>query len=311
MLERSCKRTYDPVQGRERLLLCNARGRELPPDHPISRILSGTFDVITDLEEEARQDPTVASNVNGYMFLRRQFVRGAFSCAFDLLEEAEGIEGLEYYPLFGLPGYIVKGFSHIVAAAPKTGKTEFLLNAGILDWLALGVRVLYLTEEPMMIWLARLREKEAKHLDRFLLLSTCEGPEPATLLGAARLCHYDAPYDILVLDTIRPCLGFIDENDNAAVAAAITPWIDFCRERKITLVALHHTRKTGGQYGEAIAGGHAILGSFDMALEIVRSKRNPFVREVYPLGRVIAPSPFSYRMISDGAFRLEERSVNL
>jgi len=49
-------------------------------------------------------------------------------------------------------GYIRKGWSHLRSAKPKAGKTELLVSA-VSEWR--GETVLWLTEEPEEIWMAR------------------------------------------------------------------------------------------------------------------------------------------------------------
>src|SRR5438128_223460 len=50
-------------------------------------------------------------------------------------------------------GYVRKGWSHLLSAKPKAGKTELLVSA-VSEWR--GETVLWLTEEPEEIWMARL-----------------------------------------------------------------------------------------------------------------------------------------------------------
>jgi DNA repair protein RadA/Sms len=54
------------------------------------------------------------------------------------------------------------------------------------------------------------------------------------------------------------------------VARAVIPYIGASRNKGQTLIAVHHDRKGGGEHGEGIAGGHAFLGAFDIAIELKR-----------------------------------------
>jgi hypothetical protein len=83
------------------------------------------------------------------------------------------------------------------------------------------------------------------------------------------------------------------------MARAITPFIVACRAGQKTFVAGHHNRKGGGEHGEAIAGGHALLGVFDIALELLRDHA-PNRRVVKPLARLIQPPPLLYERDKDG-----------
>jgi hypothetical protein len=75
---------------------------------------------------------------------------------------------------------------------------------------------------------------------------------------------------IVIVDSLRNLLQLTDEKDNSEIARAVTPWIADARKTDKTLVMAHHQRKGGGENGEGIAGGHALLGSFDIALEVLR-----------------------------------------
>ena len=66
---------------------------------------------------------------------------------------AQAIQAITFKPPVGRDGYVVKGWSHLVAAFPKTGKTELMVRA-LADWP--DDKVLYVTEEPKSVWQARL-----------------------------------------------------------------------------------------------------------------------------------------------------------
>ena len=122
------------------------------------------------------------------------------------------------------------------------------------------------------------------------------------LVAQGRLPHIawlaEGHHQIVVIDTVR-LLGFKDENDNSALAAQLFPFIDACREGGKTLILLHHTRKGGGDHGEAIAGGHAFLALVDIGIEIKRDRRDNR-RLVKAYGRVGTGGEFLYEMRDDG-----------
>ena len=132
----------------------------------------------------------------------------------DQLAHSEHGEHLDYLPLLGQEGYLVRRWSHLVAGYPRSGKTE-LLSACCRDWLALGERVLYLTEEPLDIWRPRLAR--AQEAWKGMKLVTAFGMGLAAIHKRLR----DGPESIVILDTIRG-LGIVhgDENDNAASASS-------------------------------------------------------------------------------------------
>lgn len=67
--------------------------------------------------------------------------------AASLLSDEGDIPKPEYRPLLGAEGFIVKGWSHILASCPKVGKTELATDTAVA-WADAGLRVLYFTEEP-------------------------------------------------------------------------------------------------------------------------------------------------------------------
>jgi hypothetical protein len=209
------------------------------------------------------------------------------------LAHSDESEQLDYLPLLGQEGYFVRGWSHLVAAYPRAGKTE-LLTACCRDWLAMGETVLYLTEEPRSIWRHRLAR--AKDAWSGMRLVFGLGAELIELHERLR----EGPESIAIVDTIRG-LGVIrgDENDNGAMAAQLNPWVLAARRTAKTLFFLHHDRKGGGEHGEAIAGGHALLGCVDSALE-VRYDAAPSRRVIRTYARLIQPAELMYERHEDG-----------
>src|SRR5262249_55836454 len=112
----------------------------------------------------------------------------------DLL--AQEAPQLEYLPLLNKDGYFVVGWSHLLAGFPRSGKTELML-ACVKQWLALGLAVLYLTEESEALWRQRLGRHPGPW--RGLRLVFGLGELPSVLL--ARMVRADQP--VIVCDTLR------------------------------------------------------------------------------------------------------------
>src|SRR5205823_3612808 len=74
-----------------------------------------------------------------------------------LVAGAASGRALPFLPLLSCDGYIVEGWSHVLAGYPRSGKTE-LLTRMVGEWLADGKSVLYVTEEPQSIWERRLAD---------------------------------------------------------------------------------------------------------------------------------------------------------
>src|SRR5262245_9578326 len=101
----------------------------------------------------------------GISRLEKDSVSSEVQVEFDAFELANCDQAahMDYLPLLGHDGYVVRGWSHLVAGYPRSGKTE-LLVACCRDWLTMGETVLYFTEEPKEIWCSRLaRAKDAWH----------------------------------------------------------------------------------------------------------------------------------------------------
>jgi hypothetical protein len=122
---------------------------------------------------------------------------------------AQGIPAVTFKPFLGRDGYVVKGWSHLVAAFPKTGKTELMVRA-VADWP--DDRILYVTEEPKSVWQARLLKLPPRynHLGLFFGLGVQQEEIFERIKGGTET--------VFILDTIRNLLGLGDETDNSAMA---------------------------------------------------------------------------------------------
>lgn len=167
----------------------------------------------------------------------------------------------EWLPMLGLIGWVVLGWSHLLSGYPRAGKTELLIRV-VRGWLEQGVRVVLLSEEPRSMWALRLRTLGG---DWSGLQIVCGlGADPELLLERAVY----GPEQAVVVDTLRNLLRIQDEKDNSEVARVVNPWTAAARAAGKTLVMVHHQRKGGGDHGEGISGAHALLGSFDIAIEL-------------------------------------------
>jgi DNA repair protein RadA/Sms len=200
---------------------------------------------------------------------------------------------LDFLPLLNRDGYIVRGWSHLVAGYPRTGKTELLVEC-IPMWLRGGLRVLYFTEELRAMWKRRLRALPGPWKGLRLVFGL--GAQPLDL----RVRMADGPEEVVIIDTARN-LGLLpdDENDNAAMAAAVTPWVASARKAGKTLIISHHMRKGAGEHGEGISGGHALLGCVDIALELRRDNL-PNRRTIRGYARLIQPEELLYERNGEG-----------
>lgn len=187
----------------------------------------------------------------------------------------------------------IRGWSHLFYGYPKSGKTELLTRAAN-EWGRQGMGVLYITEEPEMVWAARLAGFPKGFENVSLMFA----------MGASieEMFHEisTGPETIIVIDTLR-LLRLSDENDNSVINLALTPLIASCRGAEKTLIMGHHTRKGSGEHGEAAAGGHAFLGIVDVAVELLRDKQSSKRRIVKGWGRVVDVPEIMYELQDDGS----------
>lgn len=176
------------------------------------------------------------------------------------------------------PSPFYEGWSHLLSAYPKVGKTE-LITRIVAEWCRNGYSVHYITEEPMGVWAKRLRAM--RWAGGNLHLSFAMGATGQAIVANIR----QRTQPIVIVDTLR-LLGIENENDSAMVAKAMSPLIAACRKGEKTLVAVHHTRKTGGEYGMASAGSHAFAGMVDVVLELNRVKKEKNMRVLSGIGRI-------------------------
>ncbi len=195
-------------------------------------------------------------------------------------------------PFFGgaAPSPFYEGWSHLLSAYPKVGKTELLVRVAA-EWCQKGQSVLYITEEPMGVWAKRLRSMRWPAANLHLYFAMDQTGKAIV----ANIRQRSQP--VVILDTLR-LLSIENENDSAMVAKAMQPLITACRKGEKTLVAVHHTRKSGGDNGMASAGSHAFAGIVDVVLELNRVKKEPSMRVLEGIGRIDEVEPVTY--IKDG-----------
>lgn len=158
-------------------------------------------------------------------------------------------------------------------------------------------RILYFGEETQDAWTERLQNQPASKnwdqmdyvpvleqhidpMDMMLLVHSMEG-EAEDFAGEGHTAgwpegsHEQVGYDIVVIDSIRSLLRIENENDNSEVVAAVLPWVQLSQRTGITMILLHHTRKTGGDHGVGVAGGSGLLAPVDYIIQMERDKDDP------------------------------------
>jgi DNA repair protein RadA/Sms len=161
----------------------------------------------------------------------------------------------------------------------------------------MGERVLYITEEPVTIWQHRLKMWSGDWTN--LQVAFGLGADPEVLRKLAR----EGTATLVVVDALRNLLRLKDEKDNSEIARVVNPWVADARTADKTLFVAHHQRKGGGEHGEGISGGHALMGAFDIPVEVLwdpsKGTNRRLVR-TYP--RLIEAKEGLYEKVADGEF---------
>jgi len=149
-------------------------------------------------------------------------------------------------------------------------------------------RILYLGEESEDMWTERLQKlpdsdqwdqmdyKSALGMTekQMMALIHSHDGDPDDWAGEYAFGEV-VGYDIVILDTIRGLLNIENENDNSEITAKVKPWVELAQRTGITLIMLHHTRKSGGDYGQGFAGGTGGLALVDHIITMERDPENP------------------------------------
>lgn len=187
-------------------------------------------------------------------------------------------------------GYIARGVLTIgPAGKPKVGKSTLTFaivrairaDAGtFLDRPVRPTGVVYLSEEGASTLLPKLPAD-----DPGLHILTRENayPRPAwpDLVAAATDHALGADAELLVVDTFPfwSALPAEREKDAGAVQEAIEPLLEAARQGLAVLLPTH-TRKSGGEDGDALRGSSALAGAGDVLLELERpTGQNPAPRQ--------------------------------
>jgi hypothetical protein len=276
-------------------------------------------------EQQARPDPTLRALTSGgnmafaldSKFESPDLVElGGDELAQIGMHGTDATSGPPSLPFLGQPGYIIEGWSHLLAGYPRSGKTELLVRL-CRQWLDLGRRIVYFTEEPQSIWQHRLARLAGDWAGLRIVLSLGQDPNriaerafshprgqyqpEGTQHSALNTQHSVRGEAIVVIDAMRNLLRLDDETDNSRIAHTLNPWVSAARQAGKTLIMVHHLRKGAGDYGESIAGGHALLGLFDVALVVQRQDRAPMRRKVATFARIVRSPDLIYELRKDGS----------
>ena len=178
-------------------------------------------------------------------------------------------------------GLIPKGWLSLFLADPKCGKSmvvrnliHAIMNGG--QWLGREVEqqghVLYLAweEGPDDVW----RHFSQMGLDfstaPLVLSFGRNGTDPQRWAHWLAQAVEQVQPALVVIDTLARLIPFEEVNDYAKAMQNMTPLLEIARSSGAHIMALHHTRKSGGEHGSESMGSQAIYGSVDMMVRLTR-----------------------------------------
>lgn len=217
----------------------------------------------------------------------------------ELLDKYENLPPVEYLPLLGVNGLIVKGWSHLIAGEAKAGKTELLIDFCSRT----EERVLFITEEAPKPWVKKLKDRGNMDIPNVKVYFALGVPFEKVI---EEIKHSDAT--VFMVDTTRQLLRLENENDNSEISRRITDITSVVTHKlEKTLILTHHTnKKIGVSVGHDIAGGSAFTGAVDVWMTVRRPKNEPEgsrKREISGRGRDNGDiTPVMYEMDSDFVF---------
>ena len=178
-----------------------------------------------------------------------------------------------------IEGYVAQGRLTLLAGPPKLGKTTLSYEAvakvttgqPFLEREVQQGKVLVLgLEEHRSDIRIRLQRLGGECLADWVTLQFAPFPYDVKTLEQLRLYVRQEGIAMVLIDTLPAWWQLFDENAAAEVIRKITPLLQCVRDTKAGWLAIAHTRKGGGQYGEEIRGSSALLGAVDISISMKR-----------------------------------------
>jgi hypothetical protein len=177
-----------------------------------------------------------------------------------------------------IPRLVPQGAAILLYGSPKAGKTTLAAAmcaaiAGGTDLIGRSVTagpVLYCDmERSRRLTTARLREPFAgQEIPETLLVAT-QRPSVADV----RTCIKRDGVRFIVLDSLVRLLAPDNENDASEMVRLLAPWVDLAHTEDVTVVFIHHDRKSGGQNGAGARGSNGIVATVDVAAHLEREEK--------------------------------------
>jgi hypothetical protein len=171
--------------------------------------------------------------------------------------------------------YAPEGGLILLAALPKGGKTTFAYH--LAKAVTCGTPFLGKPTQQAHVLILALEERRQDVANRLRKLGVTEGVDihcgplkAATAIDAVVAFVREKRSGLIIIDTARRFWGVGDENDAALIGEALAPILALARETGVTVLLLHHLRKSPGDEGSDISGSGDIFAHVDVALTLRR-----------------------------------------
>lgn len=223
-------------------------------------------------------------------------------------------EGMPPDPDWIWDGHFAAGFITLVGGRPKVGKSTVVYEA--VDRLVRGdaepflgralhpTDVVVISEEHAVTALAKLRDSDRLHV----LTREAAWPLPSweDLLAAALAKAQRSGARLVLIDSFTFWAGMDSEagQDASAVQARFNSLVAVARQG-IAVVLIHHQRKAGGEYGDALLGSTAFGANADNIMEVERVEDGSSrTRRIMRTGRWYVPPVLLAEWDPDSGYRL-------
>ena len=178
-------------------------------------------------------------------------------------------------------GYVYPGCKTLINALWKIGKTTLMAkllqafeNGGSFCGQAVAkTRVLYVTEESDATWKPRGERFGYQEKNHGFCMKPFHGgvsmAQWGDFIGACAENMEKYGLQVLIVDTLANLWPVIDENNSVDVINAIRHFnkITQSGDRSKSVIAVHHSRKSGGENFTAARGSGALSADFDILLD--------------------------------------------
>lgn len=195
--------------------------------------------------------------------------------------------------------YVARSLITMISAYAKTGKTTLLriLIRQLLKSktssseqflgrkISLNGKILVLSEEPPILFKSKAKDYNLLHPELLILFRSSIEDWRECLSQIVKAIE-EEKVELIVVDTLAEFWDAGDENDAKKVLESLKVLKKIAHNHEIAVLILHHTRKGGGEDGEAHRGSSAIMGAVDIPAVLRRDKSNPQKRILVTLSRV-------------------------